>query len=37
VIRIMSRWQKEQLVLSVPEGFLVPDPEMLQTLSTGSE
>ena len=32
VIRIMSRWHKETLVRSVPEGFLVADPETLQNL-----
>ena len=37
VIRIMSRWQKEQLVLSVEEGFLVPDAEALHALTVGSE
>ena len=37
VIRIMSRWQKEQLVLSVPEGFLLPDPDSLHALGAGSE
>jgi CRP-like cAMP-binding protein len=37
VIRIMSRWQKESLVLSVPEGFLVPDTDALQALTSGEE
>jgi CRP-like cAMP-binding protein len=37
VIRIMSRWQKEGLVLSVPEGFLVPDLAALAALTSGSE
>ncbi len=37
VIRIMSRWQKEQLVLSVSEGFLVPDAATLHALTAGTE
>jgi CRP-like cAMP-binding protein len=32
VIRIMSRWQKENVVLSVPEGFLVPSQAALHAL-----
>jgi CRP-like cAMP-binding protein len=37
VIRIMSRWQKEGLVLSVPDGFLVPDGEALEALTSSSD
>jgi CRP-like cAMP-binding protein len=37
VIRIMSRWQKEQLVLSEPEGFRVPDAAALQSVATGGD
>lgn len=36
VIRIMSRWQKEALVISVPEGFLVKDPQALARLTVGN-
>lgn len=28
-IRLMSRWQKESIVLTEKEGFLIPDPEAL--------
>lgn len=35
VIRIMSRWQKEELVVSVAEGFLVKDPDALAALAMG--
>jgi len=36
VIRIMSRWQKDGLVINVPEGFLVPDVEALAALTASS-
>jgi hypothetical protein len=37
VIRIMSRWQKERLVVTVPEGFLVHDAETLHSMAVGGE
>ena len=37
VIRIMSRWQKEGLVLSVSEGFLLANPEALQAFTSSGE
>lgn len=37
VIRIMSRWQKEGLVRSADEGFLVPDRDALQSIALGGE
>jgi CRP/FNR family transcriptional regulator len=37
VIRIMSRWQKERLVVTVPEGFLVHDAEALHSMAVGGE
>lgn len=32
-IRLMSRWQKEQVVLTERDGFVVPDPEMLRSVA----
>lgn len=34
-IRLMSRWQKEGIVLTEKSGFLVPDPKALRTMTTG--
>ena len=36
VIRIMSRWQKEGLVRTAEDGFLVPDHDALQAVALGS-
>lgn len=35
VIRIMSGWQKEQIVTTHSEGFLIQDPSVLETLVAG--
>ena len=35
VIRIMSRWQKEGLVETVPEGFLIADRQALEAITAG--
>jgi len=32
-IRLMSRWQKEEIVLTEKDGFLLPDPESLRVIS----
>ena len=37
VIRIMSRWQKEELVITRPDGFLVPQTESLQDMISPGE
>jgi CRP-like cAMP-binding protein len=32
-IRLMSRWQKEEIVLTEPAGFVIPDVQVLRALS----
>jgi CRP-like cAMP-binding protein len=34
-IRLMSRWQKEELIVTDKSGFLLPSPEALRTLTMG--
>ncbi len=37
VIRIMSRWHKDNIVHSAPEGFLIPDLKLLQDLMSSDQ
>lgn len=37
VIRIMSRWQKEGLVRTANDGFLVPNPDALKAVALGND